>query len=251
MKIFVTNLKGFDERKNWIINHFKKHNLDFEFIDCIDGRIWNEDDVKERVSENLFKLYKNNPSWLTNGAIAATQTHIENIYKRIVSENIEFALCCEDDILLCKDFKNKLLEIEKKLKEINFEGVALLHYIFYQKTQISNLKQIPVNDSIQILELGKNQKIGSGAAYIISKRTAQTIIGNQSPIRIIADWWHDHPIIKVHFIFPTLIKTGMFSSTLGYQSNRFNYLYKLIPKPIKRLLRMKILKKKTEKNIIQ
>jgi glycosyl transferase family 25 len=249
MKIFVTNLKGFDERKKWIQKHFQQHSLDFEFIDCFDGRKWDDEDIKKVVSPSFFDYHKRKESWVTKGAIAATLTHVEKIYKRMIEDNIDYALCCEDDIELCYDFKGKLFEIEKHLIASNFDGVLLLHYHLNQKTKINELDFQQINTQLKIYYLPQNLNVGSGAGYIISKNTAKLIIESQSPIERIADCWNGHPNVQTHFIYPMLIFTGVFSSTLGYENYKYAFLFKLLPNFIKRKLRMNNLRKLEKQNI--
>lgn len=251
MKIFVTNLKGFEDRKNWIKTHFNKSGLDFEFIDCFDGRKWKDDDVKKVVSKEFFKYHKRKESWVTKGAIAATLTHIERIYKRMVDNEIEYALCCEDDIKLCKDFKEKLQIINEYIHRVGFDGVLLLHYFLSQSTKLSDLEEVQLDEEMSVHKLPRELKVGSGAGYIISRQTAKKMIQDQSPIKRIADCWNDHPIDNVFFAYPALIRTGVFSTTLGYQGNILNKLTKLIPANIRMFFRMKKLMSQEENNIIK
>lgn len=251
MKIFVTNLKGFDERKSWILKHFQKHSLEFEFIDCFDGRKWDDNDIKKVVSPSFFEYHKRKESWVTKGAIAATLTHVEKIYKRMIEYNIDYALCCEDDVELCSNFKEKLNEIEDHLSKTNFDGVLLLHYHLNQKTKINDLNFQQINNQLKTFYLPKHLSVGSGAGYIISKNTAKLIIESQSPIDRIADCWNGHPNVKTHFIYPMLIFTGVFSSTLGYENHRYAFFFKLLPDFIKKKIRMNSLKKAHKKNIYE
>ena len=249
MKIYVTNLNGFDERKNWIQKHFQQHSLEFEFIDCFDGRNWDDYAIKKIVSPIFFDYHKQKGAWITKGAIAATLTHVEKIYKKIIEQNIDYALVCEDDIELCVNFKEKLIEIENNLKKTNFDGVLLLHYHLNQKTKIKELNFFSINSSLKAYYLPQNLKVGSGAGYIISRNTARLIIKSQSPIERIADCWNDHPNIKIYFIYPMIIFTGVFSSTLGYEDHKYSFLLKLLPNFVKKILRMNNLRKLEKKNI--
>ncbi|MBL57415.1 MAG: hypothetical protein CMP61_09515 [Flavobacteriales bacterium] len=249
MKIFVTNLNGFDDRRHWIKTQFKKFDLDFEFIDCFDGRKWEDDDVKKIVTNEFFDYHKRKESWVTKGAIAATLTHVERIYKRMVEENIEYALCCEDDIKLSKDFKEKLQIIDQYINRVSFEGVLLLHFFLSQSTKLSDLEKVQLDRQTAVYKLPRKFKVGSGAGYIISRKTAKQLIQDQSPIKRIADCWNDHPIDNVNFAYPVMIRTGVFSTTLGYQENILSKITKLIPENIRMFFRMKKLIRKEENNI--
>jgi len=251
MKIFVTNLTGFDKRKNWMRQQLKRLNLSFDFIDCIDGRNWDDAYVEKITSPGLYSLYKQNNSWLTKGAIAATKTHLDLIYNEIINENYNYALCLEDDVILDKNFNSILRDIERQLIKNRFEGVLLLHYFIKEKIKINELKSYEEEDTeVKIYHCPKDLKIVSGAAYIISKNAAMDLVNNQKPISRIADWWHDHPNLKLYFLYPITVYTGMFESTLVYKKSfSGKFISKLLPKFIKNRLRIYKLKKRDNMNI--
>jgi glycosyl transferase family 25 len=221
--IFVTNLKGTDHRKEHMIKQMKSLDLEFEFIDCIDGRQWTDEKVKSLVSERLYSIRNNNKGWLTNGAIAATKTHLELIFKRMIDEDINYALCMEDDVLLPANFKTSIYHIFDILETNKVEGVVLLHYhIAKDKTiQIKGNELLISDDQPNLIyRVMSLQALGSGACYIISKNTAEKIYNDQKPIKRIGDWWHDHQkegaLENLYLTHPLTVKAGVFESILGY-----------------------------------
>lgn len=249
MKVFVTNLRGFDERRQWMSSQMAKFNLDFEFIDCIDGRNWSEEEIKTITTPALFQLHLENKSWLTKGAIAATLTHRDLIHKKIVEENIPFALCLEDDTILNPKFAECLIQIEKQISHLNVEGVIMLHSILRQPTELNKLKALDAL-TFKIYELENGLSIASGAAYIITQNTAKMMIEKQTPLAHICDSWHEHGI-NVFFTHPQLVHTGMFSSTLGYnKSLKERILAFIIPSTFRRKKRIKQLRSLEKKNIL-
>lgn len=249
MKIFVTNLKGFDERKNWMISQLNKLGLTFEFIDCIDGRGWSEEHIESITSPELFKLHLEHKQWLTKGAIAATQTHRDLIHKKIIDEQTPYALCLEDDTILNKDFVADLKEVESIISENNLEGVILLHHILRQKTSLSELKALRKNKTV-MYKLPENFLIGSGAAYIVTLEAAGKIYHSQIPISRIGDSWHEHPNVPIYFVYPELVQTGMFASTLGYSKNNLHKLVSFfVPRFMKQKIRVRNSTRLTKENI--
>ena len=132
-----------------------------------------------------------------------------------------------------------------------FPGVLLLHFFLNQSTKLADLEKVQLNKEITVYKLPREFKVGSGAGYIISRQTAKKIIQDQSPIKRILDCWNDHPIDNVSFVYPVILRTGVFSTTLGYPENILNKLTKLMPANIRMFFRMKKLIRKEENKIIK
>ena len=92
MKVFVIHYKKLIDKKNNIIEQFKKYNiLDYEFIEI------DRDELKE---EDLNMFVKNFPT----SCIAILLSHLY-AYKQI-SEKYDDGLIFEDDVILSDDFLN-------------------------------------------------------------------------------------------------------------------------------------------------
>jgi glycosyl transferase family 25 len=230
MKIFVTNLNGYTERKLFMEKQLSDYNLEYEIIDCIDGRGWKEDDIKKIVSPRLFEMYQlYGETWLTKGAIAATQTHINRIFKKMVQDNIPMALVLEDDVKVNPQLSILLVEVQKQIERIDFDGVMLL-YATSSGTLLTASTSIKIDKTHAIYSIEAGS-VGCGCSYIITKKTAERLIKNQTPIDKIGDWWDDHKeqgsINDIRVVFPFPCHTGEFESTLGY-ANRYKVLAKCI-----------------------
>lgn len=224
MKIFFTNLKGYDDRKQFMIKQLSGFGLDYELINCIDGRNWDDDYIKSIITPELFEMYcQHKDTWFTKGAVAATLTHVELIYKKIVAENIEYALILEDDVALNKDFPLVLNKLEKHLQIMSIEDIVLLYAIPSENNAVllNSSKQEVVNS--YNLYTPKVYKVGFGGAYVIHNSTAKKLIKAQSPINYVADWWASHynskTIDELYIMYPFPCHTGEFTSTLGYKKN--------------------------------
>ena len=105
LKIFIVNLKKDKERIDFQKQQFKKENLKFERINAIYGKDLS-DKEKYKKSGSYFNYITNTPC-----IIGCFLSHLK-IYKKIVQENLPYALIMEDDIKLLKNFRtnlNKLL----------------------------------------------------------------------------------------------------------------------------------------------
>ena len=61
MKIFIISLKGYQERRDFQISQAKKHNLEIEFIDAINGSQLTENDLQQAANKwtrNIFRTHR-------------------------------------------------------------------------------------------------------------------------------------------------------------------------------------------------
>ena len=101
MKILVIHYDKLVERKKHMLVQFNKAGLnDFEFV---------SNHGKDKLTQKEKSKFKN----LTDGEISLMLHHFE-CYK-IISENYDYAIIFEDDVILANDFKNK---IEKYISDL-------------------------------------------------------------------------------------------------------------------------------------
>jgi GR25 family glycosyltransferase involved in LPS biosynthesis len=91
MKIFVVHYKKLIDRKDFIINQFKKYNItDYEFIE-ID---------RDELEGYDLSIFENIP----NSYMAIGLSHIYAYNK--IKDNYDEALIFEDDVIFCDNFIN-------------------------------------------------------------------------------------------------------------------------------------------------
>lgn len=108
LKIFIINLKKDKERIDFQKKQFKKENLKFERVDAIYGKDLSNNE-RYKHSGNYFNYITNTPS-----IIGIFLSHLK-IYKKIVRENLPYALIMEDDVKLLKNFRTKLNKLLNNL----------------------------------------------------------------------------------------------------------------------------------------
>jgi glycosyl transferase family 25 len=101
MKIFIIHYDKLTKRKENMTNQLKKFNLEHEFI---------SNHGKESLTYEEKQMFRN----ISNGEISVALHHME-CYKRIVQENIDYALILEDDAVLCNNFIEILVNYFKEL----------------------------------------------------------------------------------------------------------------------------------------
>jgi len=212
MKLFIVHYDKLIERKKFITKQLNKHNFDFEFI---------SNHGKENLTLDERKMFRN----ISDCEISVALHHIE-CYKRIVKENIDYALIVEDDIVVCNNFREILESYINELPsdwDMLFIGDGCgLH--------IDNNLLIP-NKHIYKKNNVNNGRIHEGAtrcldSYLISNKCAIIITEKLKlpnyTILVPADLWMNCVVrnnnFNVYWAEPTIVtqgsEKGIFKSTL-------------------------------------
>lgn len=168
------------DRKLHMINLLKKYTLDFELITAIEGKKLK--DIDKYINLNKLKCIENINRELTPGEIGCILSH-QLIYKKILDENITYALILEDDINL-----NLNINI---LKEINFEELTfdtlLLGYsgALMEDLYLKNTVLMKINNIYSICKL-KEQAYGT-YGYIVSLNGAKKLLKQTSTFTLPID----------------------------------------------------------------
>ena len=126
--IFVISLPEAYDRRARIEQIFGDLNLDFQFIDAVDGRQF---DVINHPLYNANKRLAFFGRHLNGGEIGCLLSH-KKIYQKIADENINQALIFEDDVLLRENFLpvlQKILKMGVPYDAVRFFGSPKLERI--------------------------------------------------------------------------------------------------------------------------
>lgn len=129
--VFIVSLPEAHERRAYIVEIFKNLNIDFEFIDAVDGRGF---DVLHHPIYNAAKRLSSFGKHLTGGDLGCTLSH-KKIYQKMTDEKIDRALILEDDVLLRDDFftvLNKILTMPVPYDMIRFFGSPKLERLKFR-----------------------------------------------------------------------------------------------------------------------
>lgn len=223
IKIFVVNLKRRKDRLQIIEKRLNDLSLkNYEIIEAVDGKELPEDLSEFYDKESACKIRRN----LERSEIGCALSHI-NIAKKIIDENLEYAIILEDDAeptLKFKEFiKNFHLEPNKfdflmlgyfssnewfngKLKtKVSPYTVAEKRSIVYlDKTEFS-IGDISIHKAhypTQMLDF-----VNGAHAYMISKRGAQFILDKNYPVKLESDnvWNYYQDECELIFTNPILV----------------------------------------------
>jgi len=105
-KVYICHWKKLKDRKNELIEILKEENiLQYEFNEKYDKDEWDIDELK-KIHPYAFKK---TPSgrYLNNSEISLLLKHYD-IIMELSSNNEEYVLVLEDDVILCDDFLDNL-----------------------------------------------------------------------------------------------------------------------------------------------
>jgi len=108
-KIYIIHYDKLVERKEHIEQEISKHN--FSFVE------WVIDKNPDNLSTQELSLFSTGVSM---GSKSLTMKHIET-FKRIVKENLDYALVFEDDVLLNDNFVSEYEKIKEEFIKSDFE----------------------------------------------------------------------------------------------------------------------------------
>ncbi|MEZ9947932.1 glycosyltransferase family 25 protein [Vibrio breoganii] len=172
IKIFVINLKKDRHKRSAIVKHLSSLQLAYEIIDAVDGRLLSDVQVENMTDVRLSK--KLIGRGLTRGEVGCALSHLE-IYKRVLNENLNYALILEDDVTVSDkifDFFDCLSNLPEKL------DVLLLGYYnnpnTEKKSTASFWGSMSIGKSYRCLRL--IEKAYGTHGYIITNAGANKII---------------------------------------------------------------------------
>ncbi len=179
MRTFVISLKDATERRKLMAQQLEKLGIEFEFLDAFWGADYYDDE--KFFSKQLSKHYEKR--LLSPGEVGCALSHLA-IYKKIIEENIPYALIFEDDAVISPDILKVLPEIEKNIKQNQM--ITLTKCTFsYKKGRIHLYDDYYISKPYMI----KYGSIAQAPGYIITKEAAEKIYSFNFPVCVPADNW--------------------------------------------------------------
>lgn len=142
-KIFVINLNESTERLERLKSEFERIGLDFERLPAVDGRDLTEDQIFQHYSPELNRKKYFKP--LSKPEIGLYMSHLKAC-ERIISENLDFGIILEDDIVL----KNGFQMIPQVLRSLNEKWNYIKLIAPGKKKKINERIQVAVEIPIRL-----------------------------------------------------------------------------------------------------
>jgi len=172
MKVFIINLKRSVLRRESIERECAKYNLDYEFIDAIDGRLLTPAEIQQHTRKINY-AYK-------PGEIGCSLSHIK-IYRLMCAQKINTALILEDDAKLMPDITT-VLNALNKAEYSKKPTITLLTKTFqYQDKCLFHLDQ--THRVYPVIEACMSH------GYVINQAAAQKVLAAFYPVWMVADRW--------------------------------------------------------------
>lgn len=163
-------------------------NVNYDVIEAIYGKDLGETYLETINSQNwVIERYKRS---LTYGEIGCALSHLK-IYKKMLEEDIPWAIIFEDDISVKHDFYDALMQKIDAFDSNNIyilgaqEGLACNDYVIFSKND-----SIILNEKIIFRKtIDSERYIYRTAAYLISKKVAENILNFTENRFCLADDW--------------------------------------------------------------
>jgi len=176
--VFVLSLPDCHDRRARISAALNDLGLPFEFIDAVDGRQGLPPEYESQIDRPLARKLGRN---LSDAEFACALSHID-IYRRIVSENIGYALVLEDDAVPQPDLARYLAG--KHYEEASLTQLVCNRTVAYVRR--SGVES--VFDNYRSYQRAPKMKVSGASGYVISRRAAKHFIDGALPVTCVADW---------------------------------------------------------------
>jgi len=194
MKTFVINLDKNPDRLASMKRQLDAFGIEFDRFPAVYGK--NLTKAELRRDYNRFRSILVNGKSMQLGEIGCALSHL-GVYRRVVDDDIPFALILEDDVALEESFPSVLSRIEL--------------FVHPDRKQIVLLSGHELSESAQKVESGI-VKIRGGLcadAYIVTNAAAKALISANYPVIAPADKWirfQKTAQISMYRFFPTVAR---------------------------------------------
>jgi len=214
------------QRRQHISSELEKSGMAYHMCDAVNGKELSEKVIQETCDAGALRKH---PTWLTRGAIGCALSHL-NIYRRMINEQIPYALILEDDMVLPPDFVGHLKEIVSKLQD---DEVIMLYYQSWQPLELCQAGAEKYRETHGLYYPKDISKPITTGAYIITLDAAKRLASGIIPIRRCADSWgefyRDNLLNSMRCVYPRLTDVAPFKSSIDYfRSSMLSKLMKFI-----------------------
>lgn len=199
-KLFIIHFEKLIDRKKYLDSQIENYKLINEYI-------LSNKEIDQKICQ-LNKYYKYNLSIydriLSKGEICVSTQHI-NAYKKIIEDNIQYALIIEDDAIFGDNFLENLQKITNELP-VNFDMCF-----------ISECCNLHVANNYSLINKSNTSRCVSG--YIVNSKCIPYILSTlpfQYPIDWHLNFINKNNELKFYWSEPCIIKQG---SEFIYKSN--------------------------------
>lgn len=175
--VFVVSLPDCTERRDTISKSLANLGIEFEFVDAIDGRHGLDPQYENQIDRVAAQRAGH---ILSDSEFACALSHL-TVYRRIVSENIAYALILEDDAIPSPQLVNFLTGY--------YYHDAELTQLYYSRAHVCWQGKVRVLfDSHTSYLHAPHLKVTGAVAYTLSYQAARHFVKYALPVNREADW---------------------------------------------------------------
>ncbi len=185
--IFVINLKSSPNRKANISGQLDALDLDYQFIEAVDGSQFTPHEIVKKYGEQVFYTNTYNHQRMTLGSLGCLFSHIK-FYELMIENNIPIACVLEDDAELSPHLPEVLNA--PVLQKVPWGTLLLGHYSMYGKSFNKGAETVYWKKRVcrdhYIARVAEFPFTTIG--YVVKLSTARKLLDLSYPIRMPADW---------------------------------------------------------------
>jgi len=179
MKAYVINLARSTSRRAGVAEQLARTQLDFEFVDAVDGYALTPRERAKLVSEEAVAR---SPRWLTPGQIGSALSHLR-VYERMAGD---VALVLEDDVVLPPTIGETSARVAS---EMSGREVVLLYFRAFGICRFSARDAVELAGGARLMYPITVRRMNSGAAYLVNAEASRSLAEAILPVRAGADSW--------------------------------------------------------------
>lgn len=190
ISIYVVSLLDSSRRID-IINQFTKLNVNFEFVDAVNGRLLPKDVVDSINNKDVQSRYRRQ---IGLGEIGCTLSH-QKIYQAIAESSVDYAIIFEDDIKLSDNISAVIEYFKSTAISLGDKNLYILggqEGLSSQDMLVRSVKdQINVSNDVSFVKLNDSAKyIYRTCSYVVSHDLAKELKHTYDNTFYIADDWN-------------------------------------------------------------
>ncbi|MFM5062049.1 glycosyltransferase family 25 protein [Aeromonas veronii] len=188
--IYVVSLLD-SSRRTDIINQFSKLDINFEFVDAVNGRILPKDVMDAINNKEVQSRYRRQ---IGPGEIGCTLSH-QKIYQTIAESSVDYAVIFEDDIKLSENISAVIEYFKSKAVSLGDRNLYILggqEGLSSQDMLVRSVKdQINVSNDVSFVKLNDSARyIYRTCSYVVSNDLAKELKCTYERAFYIADDWN-------------------------------------------------------------
>jgi GR25 family glycosyltransferase involved in LPS biosynthesis len=179
MKAYVINMPRSPSRRASVAKQLVDTQLDFEFVDGIDGNTLTPSERGHLVSDDAVAQ---SPHWLTPGVIGCALSHLR-AYEQMTGD---INLVLEDDVVLPATINDLCARVAAQM---HGREVVLLHFRSFVACRFSARDAVDVGGGARLMyPIAAHQPI-SASGYLVTSAASQSLAEAILPVRVAPDSW--------------------------------------------------------------